>query len=796
MLFSANPMTRRFGLGEAHPSKEAYLEEFKSQKPCVHGSDAHEPDRLFVPDQDRQLWVRADPGFNGLAQLRNEPEDRVFIGSEPEALARVRGAANKSIKEISFEHRGKPNPAAQWLSGSLPLNPGLIAVIGSKGSGKSALGDALALAGNAHNEGRFSFLTGERFLNPRDHLGGAFAVEIVWRSEERQSCCLDEKPDPLLTARVKHIPQHYLEEICGQIQRSGSRTKFDEELEAVIFSHVQTADRLGKETLRDLLEHMGSAKEAGIEQLRANLAEVNRRYFVLRDQASVETRKTLVAQLEARRADLAAHDQARPAAVAAPDDSEEADPEAREAAEQLAEVVAQIEKCDPELDELAQRQAIAKKRLVAIGRLLVEIKNLQKSVEDFYGQAAEDAKLLNLDPRTLAVLRAEDKGLERQQVEIAREVEELEDALDPDHSESVARSRRDASEKADQLRERLDAPQRRYQEYQRALKQWERTRGEIIGDPAEPGSVTGLEAKLESLDELPEQIEAAAQERQKVFADIFNATRELLGDYERLYRPVQDFINKHPVAQRVPLTLTAESAIDGLEEGLLAMIHHGRRGSFSGEQPGAERLREIIARHDFSTLAGLNAFLAEIEHALTHDLRQSEPESLDLADQLVGHASPEQLYDFLFGLRYLRPRFELRWHDKQLHQLSPGERGTLLLIFYLLIDREKIPLIVDQPEENLDNETITQLLVPALKCAKEQRQIIMITHNPNLAVVCDADQVIHAEIDKAAGNRITYTSGSIEDPCVNQLIIDVLEGTKPAFDLRDAKYDVLERIAA
>ena len=84
-------------------------------------------------------------------------------------------------------------------------------------------------------------------------------------------------------------------------------------------------------------------------------------------------------------------------------------------------------------------------------------------------------------------------------------------------------------------------------------------------------------------------------------------------------------------------------------------------------------------------------------------------------------------------------------------------------------------------------------MVPAIKEARERRQIIIVTHNPNLAVVCDADQVIHAHLDKTDGNRVTYTSGALEEPKIAQHIVDVLEGTKPAFDLRDAKYGVLDR---
>jgi hypothetical protein len=64
----------------------------------------------------------------------------------------------------------------------------------------------------------------------------------------------------------------------------------------------------------------------------------------------------------------------------------------------------------------------------------------------------------------------------------------------------------------------------------------------------------------------------------------------------------------------------------------------------------------------------------------------------------------------------------------------------------------------------------------------------MVTHNPNLAVVCDAEQVIYAEIRKDHGNEVRYITGSIEDPMMNQKIIDVLEGTRPAFDQRDARY--------
>ena len=139
-------------------------------------------------------------------------------------------------------------------------------------------------------------------------------------------------------------------------------------------------------------------------------------------------------------------------------------------------------------------------------------------------------------------------------------------------------------------------------------------------------------------------------------------------------------------------------------------------------------------------------------------------------------------------MSYLEPRYSLLFQDTQIEQLSPGQRGALLLIFYLLVDKGRNPIILDQPEENLDNETVVSLLVPVLSEAKKKRQIIMVTHNPNLAVVCDAEQVIYSSFNRKNASKIDYVSGSIENPVINSHVVNVLEGTKPAFDNRRIKY--------
>jgi predicted ATPase len=109
-----------------------------------------------------------------------------------------------------------------------------------------------------------------------------------------------------------------------------------------------------------------------------------------------------------------------------------------------------------------------------------------------------------------------------------------------------------------------------------------------------------------------------------------------------------------------------------------------------------------------------------------------------------------------------------------------------------MLDKRESPLVIDQPEDNLDNKSVYEILVTFLKKAKKRRQIIIATHNPNLAVVADAEQIVHVSIDKsgqgASKNDFSVEAGAIENPEINKLVVDILEGTLPAFDNRRLKY--------
>lgn len=180
----------------------------------------------------------------------------------------------------------------------------------------------------------------------------------------------------------------------------------------------------------------------------------------------------------------------------------------------------------------------------------------------------------------------------------------------------------------------------------------------------------------------------------------------------------------------------------------------------------------------------LKFFFKKIIHNLEYDTRDGKTKN-NISKQIK---NKEDFYFFLFSLEYIEPHYELLQNNKSIKQLSPGEKGAMLLVFYLLLDKNNIPLIIDQPEDNLDNQSVYNILVPFIKKAKKKRQIIIVTHNPNLAVVADAEQIIYVKIDKENNNEFSYVSGSIENEEINKKIVEVLEGTMPAFSNRKNKY--------
>jgi hypothetical protein len=125
-----------------------------------------------------------------------------------------------------------------------------------------------------------------------------------------------------------------------------------------------------------------------------------------------------------------------------------------------------------------------------------------------------------------------------------------------------------------------------------------------------------------------------------------------------------------------------------------------------------------------------------------------------------------------------------------LEDLSTGQKATAVLLLLLL--ESDAPLVVDQPEDDLDNRFITEGVVPRMREEKQRRQFIFSTHNANIPVLGDAELIIGlAASGEANGGHARIAPehmGSIDDQPVRELVEEILEGGKEAFERRRRKY--------
>lgn len=126
---------------------------------------------------------------------------------------------------------------------------------------------------------------------------------------------------------------------------------------------------------------------------------------------------------------------------------------------------------------------------------------------------------------------------------------------------------------------------------------------------------------------------------------------------------------------------------------------------------------------------------------------------------------------------------------KSLEDLSTGQKATAVLLLLLLESDE--PLIIDQPEDDLDNRFITEGIVPRMKEEKQRRQFLFSTHNANIPVLGDAELILGLTTSGEADGTARFAPdhiGSIDDRAVRELIEELLEGGKDAFERRRMKY--------
>ena len=767
-------------------------------KPVVSGSDAHSFNDLERLEGNvsgfEPTWIKADLTFLGLKQICFEPEARVHIGPEPEVEKRKSSQATKFLAELEINQKeGYDGVNGSWFKNvNIELNPELVAIIGNKGSGKSALVDIISLLGNSHQEENLSFLSHSRNNKKFRQPGYSenFTAELKWQSGSSVSKGLDEHVKKDEPEAVRYLPQNYFEQLTNEIEIE----EFRREIENVVFSHVEETERIGKATFKDLQELKTLRIKDETSLLKTKLRRLNIKIIDLEEQESPMHRKKLEGELRVKKEELDSLESTKPDEVNKPDEESEEQKELSDGIERLGLRKDELESEERKLvEDLTQK----KRRLQKLETLLQSVLLLERHIERQKSEMGTVCDDLGIDIDQIVSSRVDVKPVTDQIDIVKTEIQRLENdsnlkfAVDaePEIFENLPDLRaaiRYRVKQIDDLRDKLGTPQRKYQSYLEKLDEWNAQKNNILGsaDDPKPGTIKYLEKEIAYIDnELNEEVSQAREKRKEIVKDIFESKKKILTFYSDL---------KSSVEGKLASARTDEFAVEieasfvikrAFADDFLKLVNKAKRGCFHGTGEAWNLLTSWVTEVDWNDFESVYAFFDRV----TGEMSSYGGEPVLIRDQVL---DIKEFYDFMFSLEYIEAKYELQLGGKNLNELSPGEKGLLLLVFYLQLDRDNIPLVIDQPEDNLDNESIFKVLAQCIREAKKTRQVVLVTHNPNLAVGADAEQIIFVKLEKEKNYKFSYETGAIEHPEIKQRIIDVLEGSKPAFIKRRLKYQI------
>jgi ABC-type Mn2+/Zn2+ transport system ATPase subunit len=530
------------------------------------------------------------------------------------------------------------------------------------------------------------------------------------------------------------------------------------------------------------IEQQEASFRARLNESRKELRRVNEEITSIEAQSQAEVRRSLVEFLNLKKKQIEEHKKIRPDEKPVP--STQLTPEQQASSDALESIATKLNEIEERSLVRASTTALLARKQRSIQNVKDRLRQLERAYRQFEDDASQDLQLLGLEAEHLARLTVERGPLDKIETEIPPEQQAVKAASSQD---AVERSQLGVQQES--LKNQLNAPQLAYQQNVMALDEWSRKLNALVGTPESPETLRGLEARIAQIDGLPARLTERKHRRMALTGEIFDVLDDQRQARAKLFAPVQDLIQTNSLIRdeyKLQFQATLSGSADAISNSLFALIKQ-QSGEFRGED-SFNAVRSIFDQHDVNIRSGALSFVTELHAKVERAAAGGRSDAIGILDVLRKDRAPQEVYDLLFGLGFLEPRYTLLFQDTRIEQLSPGQRGALLLIFYLLVDKGRNPIILDQPEENLDNQTVVSLLVPVLTEAKRKRQIIMVTHNPNLAVVCDAEQVIYSQFDRKNGSRITYTAGAIENPAINIHAVNVLEGTKPAFKNRQSKY--------
>lgn len=702
----------------------------------VLGSDSHHPSGS--PGQkypgSRFTWVKmGKPGIEGLrlalldgplSVLRSDQASR-----DPNEHA---GMVIESIEVEEARYMGKPT------SFRLELNPWLNAVIGGRGTGKSTLIEFLRLVFRRDNElpdGLKADFEKYAQVYQNNEESGLLTSETVIRAVYRK----DET-----SYRIQWNPSGSLDPIQERSAQTWQKAEGDirQRFPVRMYSQKQIF-QMARSPLA-LLDIIDDAPEVDHASWKNRVTSEENQYLSLRAkireiEVGLTEEPRLKGELEDVKRKLAIFEQSGHA-------------ETLRTLQKRRRQLQSVEAWEPQLGDVGRR----------LREVAEEIRPDNLDETNFDKTKAEDARLLELAQQTI-------KSVE----EIAAQVEAL--------------AERGGGIVAEWQKERgtsawIAATNKAVQDYE-TLQQ--RLKSEGVADPSGYGVLIqrrqAIENQIKELEGRKNQIVELDRQASKCLERLGELRRQVTTQRQTFLSKVlsgNSYVRISVVPYGAKETVEGEFRhliqrdTGGFEKDIGDLEGEGLLGAIYRDDPSASIIEQ--------RLGALKKRLREIAHdpqqaqvadkRFAAHLAKLPPEALDRLDLWF----PEDFLDVEYSTSSNRQSF------RPIHEGSPGQKTAALLAFLLSYGEE--PLILDQPEDDLDNHLIYDLIVTQLREVKRRRQVIVVTHNANIVVNGDAELVV--ALAARGGQTQTEAIGCLQEKAVRQTICNVMEGGEKAFEQR------------
>lgn len=764
IIFSSSAAQREFWIGQRGVTIENLRARYDGCKPCLHGSDSHDQRSVGQPVDNRFSWIKGALEFEALRQACIDPEGRAYVGEQPPRSP----MPSQVISHVRIDD-------ADWATTpDIPLNPGLVAIIGARGSGKTALADVVAAGCDAITPAGWDANENisPSFLARARRLIGVATTTLTWGGGATVTRSLDgsDANGHVSFPRARYLSQQFVEELCSA---KGVSDGLVDEIERVIFESHSQDDREWATDFAELRVQQTSRfqqareREAGaISDISDRIAtEFEKESLVASLAAQVGQKKKLIADYTADRAKLVVKG-----------------------------TEAQVAR-HTQLSEAAQK---LRNKIQAFGNQRRTFVSLQDEVRSMratgapellrQAQARHGSSGLNAQQwdEFLLIYKGDvDKSLAAYIAWADGEVSKLNGVPPPPGDPNVALISDNADVSALPLAP-IAAEMTRLEALFSADKIVRDQYAALTGRIAQENSaLQALEVRLADAQGAAARRKDLQTERDDTYGRVFEAIINEQNALAGLYAPLMTRLAASSGTLK-KLSFSVRRIADVQTWGSFAeekLLDRRKTGPFYG------RGSLITAAAVALKPAWETGSAAEVQAAMTafmakhlRDLLSHAPYAPTKQAEFRGWS--KQFAHWIFGTDHITVRYEISYDGVDIRKLSPGTRGIVLLLLYLALDdSDDRPLIIDQPEENLDPKSVFDELVALFIAAKAKRQVIIVTHNANLVINTDADQILVAEAGPHPSGGlppISYVAGGLEDAAIRRAVCDILEGGEAA----------------